>query len=90
MKSKDRMIGYCGYNCYLCAARSQDIEVRKNWLTRGGNILVISIILQRMLPAKDARAKATKSLISNVKLAPAPERKVYRAVLSAMNFHAKR
>ena len=28
-QSEDRMIGYCGYNCYLCAARSKDIAVRK-------------------------------------------------------------
>jgi len=24
-----QMIGYCGYNCYLCAARSEDPEVRQ-------------------------------------------------------------
>jgi hypothetical protein len=29
VESQDKMIGYCGYNCYLCAARSDDIEVRK-------------------------------------------------------------
>lgn len=28
-KIEDKMIGYCGYNCYLCAARSDDIEVRQ-------------------------------------------------------------
>jgi hypothetical protein len=28
-KSEDKMIGYCGYNCHLCAARSDDINVRK-------------------------------------------------------------
>jgi hypothetical protein len=26
---KEEMIGYCGYNCHLCAARSDDIEVRQ-------------------------------------------------------------
>ena len=25
----DKLIGYCGYNCHLCAARSEDIEVRQ-------------------------------------------------------------
>ena len=25
----DKMIGYCGYNCHLCAARSDDPEVRR-------------------------------------------------------------
>ena len=25
----DRMIGYCGYSCHLCAARSQDPQVRQ-------------------------------------------------------------
>jgi hypothetical protein len=25
----DEMIGYCGYNCHLCAARSDDAAVRK-------------------------------------------------------------
>jgi hypothetical protein len=29
VKSEDRMIGYCGYNCHLCAARSDDINVRR-------------------------------------------------------------
>ncbi len=28
-KHEDRMIGYCGYNCYLCAARSDDINIRQ-------------------------------------------------------------
>ncbi|MFW9829812.1 MAG: DUF3795 domain-containing protein [Candidatus Thorarchaeota archaeon] len=28
-KSDDHMIGYCGYNCYLCAARSDDIKTRE-------------------------------------------------------------
>ncbi len=26
----DKFIGYCGYNCHLCAARSEDIAVRQN------------------------------------------------------------
>ncbi|UCE26065.1 MAG: DUF3795 domain-containing protein [Candidatus Coatesbacteria bacterium] len=25
----DEMLGYCGYNCHLCAARSDDSEVRQ-------------------------------------------------------------
>jgi hypothetical protein len=25
----EKMIGYCGYNCHLCAARSDDPEVRQ-------------------------------------------------------------
>lgn len=25
----EEMIGYCGYNCHLCAARSDDIELRQ-------------------------------------------------------------
>jgi hypothetical protein len=28
-KKADKLIGYCGYNCYLCAARSDDLEVRQ-------------------------------------------------------------
>ena len=28
-KPEDKMIGYCGYNCYLCAARSDDIDTRR-------------------------------------------------------------
>jgi hypothetical protein len=27
--NKDHMIGYCGYNCHLCAARSEDINIRQ-------------------------------------------------------------
>ena len=29
VQSENRMIGYCGYNCYLCAARSDNINTRK-------------------------------------------------------------
>ena len=29
VRPEDKMIGYCGYNCHLCAARSNDINVRK-------------------------------------------------------------
>ena len=29
VKKADKLIGYCGYNCHLCAARSDDIEVRQ-------------------------------------------------------------
>jgi len=25
----EKMIGYCGYNCHVCAARSDDPEVRQ-------------------------------------------------------------
>jgi len=25
----EKMVGYCGYNCHLCAARSDDPEVRQ-------------------------------------------------------------
>lgn len=25
----EKMIGYCGYNCYLCAARSGDVALRQ-------------------------------------------------------------
>jgi len=28
-KLQEKMISYCGYNCHLCAARSEDIEIRQ-------------------------------------------------------------
>ncbi|MFX0002773.1 MAG: DUF3795 domain-containing protein [Candidatus Hodarchaeota archaeon] len=28
-QNDDKMIGYCGYNCYLCAARSDNIKIRQ-------------------------------------------------------------
>ena len=28
-EAADKLIGYCGYNCHLCAARSEDIVVRQ-------------------------------------------------------------
>ena len=29
-RPENKMIGYCGYNCYMCAARSDDIDTRKS------------------------------------------------------------
>jgi hypothetical protein len=28
-EKRDKLIGYCGYNCHLCAARSEDFAVRQ-------------------------------------------------------------
>ncbi|MFX1389314.1 MAG: DUF3795 domain-containing protein, partial [Promethearchaeota archaeon] len=28
-QNDDKMIGFCGYNCFLCAARSEDINIRQ-------------------------------------------------------------
>ena len=30
--NNDQMVGYCGYNCYLCAARSEDINIRQKMI----------------------------------------------------------
>lgn len=29
IKPEDNKVGYCGYNCYLCAARSDDVNIRQ-------------------------------------------------------------
>ena len=61
-----------------------------SWLVCGENILAISTIQQKTLPAKDAKVKVIKSRISNAKLDLVQERKAWRAVLNTMNSHAKR
>ena len=59
-------------------------------LKLGENIWDINIILQKMLPAKDAKVKATKSQTNNAKLDLAQERKAWTAVLNVMNSRAKK
>jgi hypothetical protein len=61
-----------------------------SWLMLGENIWDINIILQKMLPAKDAKVKVIKSLISNARLDLAQERKAWKAVLNVMNSRAKK
>ena len=62
----------------------------KNWSIRGENTLVTSIIQQRMLSVMDARVKVIRLQISNARRDLAQKRKAWRAVLNAMNFHAKK
>jgi hypothetical protein len=62
----------------------------KNWLTHGGNILVINTILQKTLLAKDARVKVIKLLTNNAKLDPALEREVLKVAPNATNFRARK
>jgi hypothetical protein len=89
-RPEDKMVGYCGYNCHLCELGQMILALGKNWLMRGENTLVISIIQQKMSPAKDVRVKVIKSRISNAKRDLAQERKVLRAVLNAMNSRARK
>ena len=66
------------------------LALGKNWLMRGENTLVTSTIQQKMWPAKDARVKVIKSRINNAKRGLAQKRKGLRAVLNAMNSHARK
>ena len=74
-----------------CVQLGQMILIlEKNWLMHGENTLVTSIIRQKMLSVKDARVKAIRSLISNVKHDLVQKLKAWIAVFNAMNFHARK
>lgn len=62
----------------------------RSLLIRGENILVTSIIQQKMLLVKDAKVTVIRSRISNAKPDLVQKQKAWRAVLNAMNSHARR
>lgn len=53
----EKMIGYCGYNCHLCAARSDDPAVRQKLLDGWKKYSVIRCIVQKMSALMAAKAR---------------------------------
>jgi len=75
VKSEDRMIGYCGYNCYLCAARSDDINVRRKLVDAWRKYLGHQHYTAENVACEGCKSKVIRSRIRNAKLDLAHERK---------------
>ena len=82
----DKLIGYCGYNCHLCAARSEDIAVRQKMVDAWRNIQDIKTIQQKMFIVLAARMR-DHMRIKNVKQDHVQLKKGWKAVHFVMNSH---
>jgi len=72
------MIGYCGYNCYLCAARSEDPAVRQR-LVDGWR----KLFGHEMYTAENVKCDGCPS---NAELDPAQKREASRTAPTAKHF----
>jgi len=71
------MIGYCGYNCHLCAARSGDINIRQKMIEAWRKYLGHEIYTAENVHCEGCKSKGDKIADKNCKARPcAREKKI--------------
>ncbi|MFX1308786.1 MAG: DUF3795 domain-containing protein [Promethearchaeota archaeon] len=70
IQNEDKMIGYCGYNCYLCAARSDDINLRQKMVDAWRKYLGHEIYTAENVACYGCKSKGDKIADKNCKARP--------------------
>ncbi|MFX1593591.1 MAG: DUF3795 domain-containing protein, partial [Promethearchaeota archaeon] len=70
IQNEDKMIGYCGYNCYLCAARSDDINIRQKMVDAWRKYLGHEIYTAENVACDGCKSKGDKIADKNCKARP--------------------
>jgi hypothetical protein len=74
-KTNYKMIGYCGYNCYLCAARSDDINLRQKLVDAWRKYLGHEIYTAENVACEGCKSKGDKIADKNCKARPCAREK---------------
>ncbi len=74
-KIEDKMIGYCGYNCYLCAARSDDITLRQKMVNAWRKYLGHENYTAENVACDGCKSKGDKIADKNCKARPCAREK---------------
>jgi len=70
IKPDDNMIGYCGYNCYLCAARSDDVYIRQKMVDTWRKYLGHENYTAENVACEGCKSKGDKIADKNCKARP--------------------
>lgn len=74
-QTEEKMIGYCGYNCYLCAARSNDINTRKKLVDTWRKYLGHQNYTPENVACKGCKSKSAKIADKQCKARPCAQEK---------------
>ena len=74
-KDNDKMIGYCGYNCYLCAAQSKDINTRQKMVDAWRKFLGHENYTAENVACEGCKSKGDKIADKNCKARPCAREK---------------
>ena len=90
VQSEDRMIGYCGYNCHLCAARSDDINIRKKLVEAWRKYLGHQNYTPENVVCKGCRSKGDKIADKQCKVRPCVQEKGLESCAQCEEFPCKK
>lgn len=82
----EEMIGYCGYNCHLCAARSEDVNVRKKLVNAWRKYLGHEKYTVENVFCEGCKSKGNKIADINCKARPCAREKVYESCAQCDEF----
>ena len=84
------MIGYCGYNCYLCAAQSEDIKLRQKMVDAWRKYLGHEIYTAENVACDGCKSKGDKIADKNCKARPCARDKGLESCAQCDDFPCKK
>lgn len=85
-QNDDKMIGYCGYNCYLCAARSDDINIRQKMVDAWRKYLGHEIYTAENVFCEGCKSKGDKIADKNCEARPCAREKGFDSCAQCNDF----
>jgi hypothetical protein len=85
-EDKENMIGYCGYNCYLCAARSDDIKLREKLVNAWRKYLGHEMYTTENVACDGCKSKGNKVADKNCQARPCAREKGFESCAQCNEF----
>ncbi|MFX0023315.1 MAG: DUF3795 domain-containing protein [Candidatus Hermodarchaeota archaeon] len=85
-KVNENMIGYCGYNCYLCAARSDDIKLRQKLVDAWRKYLGHEMYTAENVACEGCKSKGDKIADKNCEARPCAQEKGFESCAQCNDF----
>jgi hypothetical protein len=83
---KEKMIGYCGYNCYLCVARSDDITLRQKLVDAWRKYLGHEMYTAENVACEGCKSKGDKIADKNCEARPCAREKGFESCAQCDDF----
>jgi hypothetical protein len=85
-QNEDKMIGYCGYNCYLCTARSDDINIRQKMVDAWRKYLGHENYTAKNVACEGCKSKGDKIADKNCEARPCAREKEFDSCAQCDDF----
>ncbi|MDX1797273.1 MAG: DUF3795 domain-containing protein [Candidatus Lokiarchaeia archaeon] len=85
-EDKEKMIGFCGYNCFLCAARSDDIKLREKLVNAWRKYLGHEMYTAENVACDGCKSKGNKIADKNCQARPCAREKGFESCAECNEF----